>query len=137
MCPGCRSGFFIYSQKMFCFTFYCGFAEVKLKSVSLTLYSLSPSCISLLSRTIKMSGLEVAMAQVAGPTHTHKQNKKTKQKVNKLHFSSNPAWYNQSSDGPILAPFLSRAMTAEVFLQPTARSRGRIPLQSTCSTDAP
>lgn len=38
---------------------------------------------------------------------------------------------------PIFAPFFSRAMTAEVFLQPTARSRGRIPLQSTCSTDAP
>lgn len=38
---------------------------------------------------------------------------------------------------PILAPFFRRAMTAEVFLQPTARSRGRIPLQSTCSTDAP
>lgn len=37
-----------------------------------TLYSLSPSWINLLSRTIKMSGLEVAMAQVAGPTHTHK-----------------------------------------------------------------
>lgn len=52
------------------FTFYCGFAEVKLTSASVTLYSLSPSCISLLSRTIKMSGLEVAMAHVAGPTHT-------------------------------------------------------------------
>lgn len=38
---------------------------------------------------------------------------------------------------PILAPFLSRAITADVFLQPTARSKGRIPLQSTCSTDAP
>lgn len=36
-----------------------------------TLYSLSPSCISLLSRTIKMSGFEVAMAQVAGPTNTN------------------------------------------------------------------
>lgn len=37
----------------------------------ITLYSLSPSCISLLSRTIKMSGLEVAMAHVAGPTNTN------------------------------------------------------------------
>lgn len=37
-----------------------------------TLYSLSPSCISLLSKTIKISGLDVAMAQVAGPTQRHK-----------------------------------------------------------------
>lgn len=70
----------MFAVKVFYFI-HCGFAEVKLKSVSFTLYSLSPSCISLLSRTIKMSGLEVAMAHVAGPTHTNKI-KQSKKSIN-------------------------------------------------------
>lgn len=45
-------------------------------------------------------------------------------------------WTRQRAS-PSLAPFFSSVTTTEVFRQPMARSRGLIPLKSTCSITAP
>ena len=55
------------------------------------------------------------------------------------HGNMAPQWDadKRGRDSPSLAPFLRKQTTTAVLRQPMARSSGRMPLLSVCSTTAP